>query len=276
MFSIQVNDLCDRKIDEAVGKKRWIYHLPINAGIALSIALVTMGLAIILLINSSIQVISAYTATILLALFYSLPPVRFKNRGLLGLACYALSAAIIYVLVPWTWFNSDFPALAFLFPVVFLDKWVQLHFHQVIDYHADLKTGVNTYAARVGVARAYRTLKHAAMLASLSIISLLLFVIFLARIEIILRLVILSLTAIVLIASVVYRWILSKQDSNGSDLIKKLPWYYLVLTYLVFCVLPPAVLIFLALAEPRIWILAVLSAFSFLALTLQSVRYKYT
>ena len=103
MFSIQINDLSDRKEDGAAGKKRWILTLPRSMGVFLSILVIAAGIIVIILASGSILVISSYAATILLALAYSLRPLRFKERGISGIIVYAAAATVIYVIVPWTW-----------------------------------------------------------------------------------------------------------------------------------------------------------------------------
>lgn len=276
MFSIQINDLCDQSKDEAMGKQRWIFHLPIHTGITISIALIAAGYIIVILKNGSMQVILAYTATILLGMFYSLPPIRFKERGAWGPMAYALSATIIYVVVPWAWFNGGLVVLVLLCLAVFSDKWVQLHFHQVVDYQSDMQTGVQTYAVKAGIKRARKTLEYATSLASIFIFSLVIYLIVIFKHDAAMQLITLILAASVLAASAIYKNVTTKNAANETALVKELPWFYLGLAYLVFCVLPPVLFIFLALKEPLMWILVVLSTFSFLGLTLQSIRYKYT
>lgn len=276
MFSIQINDICDKKEDDAAGKMRWIGYLPKYMGIIISILLIVTGLTTVILASGSIKVILSYTATILLGLFYSLRPVRFKERGIWGLFVYALAATIIYVLVPWTWFDSSLILLIFLFSTVMSDKWVQLNFHQIVDYHADLKNGTQTYAVRVGLKRTRSILRLASLFASFSMLSVLVYATFFVIEEKMLQIIILVMSTAIVAASGIYVRILNKKTKSSSDLIKELPWLYLGLTYLLFCVIPPVGFIFLALKEPLMWIIVVLSALSLLGISLHSIRYKYS
>jgi 4-hydroxybenzoate polyprenyltransferase len=276
MFSIQINDICDKKEDDAAGKMRWIGYLPKYMGIIISILLIVTGLSTVILASGSIKVILSYTATILLGLFYSLRPVRFKERGIWGLFVYALAAAIIYVLVPWTWFDSSLILLIFLFSTVMSDKWVQLNFHQIVDYHADLKNGTQTYAVRVGLKRTRSILRLASLFASFSMLSVLVYATFFVIEEKMLQIIILVMSTATVAASGIHVKILNKKTKSSSDLVKELPWIYLGLTYLLFCVIPPVGFIFLALKEPLMWIIVVLSALSLLGISLHSIRYKYS
>lgn len=275
MFSIQINDICDKKEDVAAGKTRWIGYLPKYMGIAISILLVVAGLTTLILASGSMKVVLSYTATLLLGLLYSLRPVRFKERGIWGLFVYALAATIIYVLVPWTWFDSSPILLIFLFVTVMSDKWVQLNFHQVVDYNADLKNGTQTFAVRVGLKRTRSILRLASLFASFSILSVLAYAAFFVIEEKILQIIILVVSTTTIAASGIYVRIINKTTKNSSDLVKELPWIYLGLAYLIFCVLPPVGFIFLALKEPLMWITAVLSTSSLLGISLHSISYKY-
>lgn len=276
MFSIQVNDICDKKEDDAVGKTRWIGYLPDYMGIIITTLLAMIGLATVIVANGSIKVVLSYSATILLGLFYSLRPVRFKERGIWGLFVYALSATIIYVLVPWTWFESRLIVLILLFSTVMSDKWVQLNFHQIIDYKADLDSGTQTFAVRMGMIRTRSVLRLALVFASFSMLSLLFYATFFVMQEIVHKIIILVISTAIVAASGIYVRIEKKKTRTPSDLIKELSWIYLGFTYLLFNVLPPVGFIYLALKEPFMWILAVISSMTSLGISLHSVRYKYS
>jgi hypothetical protein len=276
MFSIQVNDLCDRREDKAVGKERWISHLPLPLGVFISTALAAAGFTIIIFASGSIPVALSYTASILFGLFYSLPPGRFKERGIWGLIVYALAATTIYVLVPWVWFESSLVVLGLLFLTVFLDKWVQVHFHQVVDYQADLKNRTQTYAVKVGLARTRKTLRMASLFASFSMGCLLVYIIFFVMPSTFQKIAILGFGTAIIAGSGLYVRTAKKKAARTSDLARELSWMYLGLTYFVFGVFPPVGFLLLAFKEPLLGIPAALSALSLLGLSWHSIRYKYT
>jgi len=87
-FSIQVNDLSDRKEDQEAGKKRWVGFLSKPAGVLVAALFLTAGLAVVFLRAGYLPTILAYSATVLLAVAYSSRPLRFKERGILGLLAY--------------------------------------------------------------------------------------------------------------------------------------------------------------------------------------------
>jgi len=275
-FSILSNDLCDMREDQAAGKKRWIGFLPGPVGLMITTSLLAAGLTTVLLMGGSHRATVAYVGTILLGLFYSLRPLRFKERGIWGLLVYALSATIVFVLVPWTWFPSGPVLLIALLAAVMSDKWVQIHFHQVVDYPADLGRALRTYAVRAGLDRARSALRHASLAASIILLGMLVVVLFLVSHAASQLLAVLTITAAVLVISRAYAARTNKGDSStASILTRELPWFYLGLTYLLFCVFPPVLFLFSALREPRLLVPMTLSLLSLLGISKQSSRYRY-
>jgi 1,4-dihydroxy-2-naphthoate octaprenyltransferase len=275
MFSIQVNDLCDRREDRAAGKRRWIALLPESLGILVCILTILIGSLTVVVASRSLPAISAYAATILLALFYSARPVRFKQRGILGPIVYAASATIVFVLVPWTWLSSNTLLLAFLCIAVGSDKWIQLHFHQVLDFQADRRSGTRTFAVRIGLENARLALRAAAFLASLSLLSLLAYTLNVLEPDATLQILVVLTSVAVVASCAAYVRVGKRRPHGATALVSELPWIYLALTYLLFCALPPLGFLLLAFDEPLIWPLVVLSGLSSVGLSLQSLRYEY-
>ena len=273
-FSIQINDLSDREEDKAAGKRRWTGRLSYPFSLAVPMAFIALGLATAVFAGRSQAAILAYIVSTLLGLFYSSRPVRFKERGIWGLIVYALSATIIFVVVPWAWFDSSLFMLFILFAVVFSDKWVQIHFHQVVDYQNDRECGTRTFVLQIGLKRARSTLRGAAFLASFCTAGLLFHQLFLSKRTVLQQVVLLLCSAAVVAASGVYVRIIKRKPAASSALVKELPWIYLGLTYLVFYALPPLGFILLALKEPLMWIMVVLSALSLAGISRQSIRYQ--
>lgn len=212
-FSLQMNDLSDREEDKAAGKQRWTEHLSYPFSLALAIAFIAVGLGTAAFAGRSHAATLAYMASTLLGLLYSLRPVRFKERGIWGLIVYALSATIIFVVVPWAWFDSSLFMLFILFCVVFSDKWIQIHFHQIVDYENDRECGTKTFVVQNGLKRAQSTLQVAAFLASFFMASLLFYLLFLSKLATIQQIVLLACTAGILAASGIYAQIIKRTSA---------------------------------------------------------------
>jgi 4-hydroxybenzoate polyprenyltransferase len=93
----------------------------------------------------------------LLATFYSAPPIRLKEKGILG----PISSALVQRPLPFLLFSllvPQEPALTlFLFGWLTFVGLVIMFAHQVLDYENDRKTNVKTWALEVGFSSAKKT-----------------------------------------------------------------------------------------------------------------------
>ncbi|MFO8006872.1 MAG: hypothetical protein R6V05_03960, partial [Candidatus Brocadiia bacterium] len=113
-FSILANDLADRPVDAAAGKRRLLGQLPAGVGRAVVASLAVAGVLIMLWGGTTGGALAAYSAALLLAFLYSVKPFRLKARGWAGLLTYSLSCAVAYVAVPWAWLGAGWSVLAVL------------------------------------------------------------------------------------------------------------------------------------------------------------------
>ncbi len=269
---ILANDLTDREADRSVGKQRWISRLPAGAGVLAVTIVVGLGVLSLRLGGGGRLALGSYLAATALGVLYSLRPVRLKVRGLLGPLAYSSAVTLAFVAVPWAWLEAGWPALAVVALAVLLDKWVNLHFHQVIDCEADRSSGMRTYAALAGPDRARRSLKWAAALASLSMLGVLAFVTLSVPT---LRHPIAGTGAVVALAVAKYAGLVRRRPDRASALLRELPPTYLGLTYAVLRILPLVLLARLAVEEATMW-----SVFGIVALLLAMeswhvFRYRY-
>ena len=267
---ILANDLADRIEDLAAGKDRWILRLSPAGGLAVVAALLALGVSIFLAAHAA-GALAAYAAAVVLGLLYSLRPVRFKERGLMGLVVYSGSCALAYAVVPWEWLGAGWAGGGVVLAAVFLDRWVNLHFHQVIDYDADSKGARETYVVRVGLDRARLTLQWAAGLASVALVAVLM--VLAARLQTAALPVMGIGVASALAAGLHAR--AGRASGQGSSLVLEVPWHYLGLTFALFRLLPPVLLARLALAEPTLWIPAGAAALTSLLESRLVLKYRY-
>lgn len=266
------NDLADRTADRATGKSHWIQSLHPFLGPWVAALPITVGIAVLAVFGAPFRTILMYLSALMLGLAYSIRPVRFKERGFIGLTEYGLNMCIAYVAVPATWVGSGwgFPVL---FAVAsFLYAWVKLHFHQVVDYERDLSSNIRTYAVRVGLDRARRTLRRAADLATVSLLAMTGYLVF------VLPLVekgIVTLSMCAALPAGGYAWLKQRRKEAVPELPRELPFSYLGLLYGFWWVLPPLLLIRLAFAEHSLAIPAGISLLSTIAGSLHFARYRY-
>jgi len=249
LSAIIANDVADRTID-GVDRSRWVNRLPPAARIVLVVGLTLSAWTFPALAKAGPAAVWALIAASALGLAYSLRPFRLKERGLAGIFAYSLSCALAYALVPWAWLGAPGANLLFIAPAVFLDKWTNLHFHQVADLESDRRAATGTYAVRAGRDAARRALRYMAGLAGLAAAASGLHS--LASLD---RgwqaLALGAVGAVSLAAGLSAR---RRRGSPGaSPLIRELPPAYLALTYGVFRVYPLVLLARLARAGGIAW-----------------------
>jgi 4-hydroxybenzoate polyprenyltransferase len=265
------NDLADRADDRATGKTRWGHTLSSGAGAAFVAALTALGVGLLAWARVPAGAMIAYLGAVALVLGYSVPPLRCKERGALGLLVFSLSCVLLYVVTPWAWVGSGILPLAALSAAVFLDKWVNLHFHQVVDHAADRSREKHTYAVRAGPDRARRTLRWAANLASGSMAALLAVLVVSVPA---LAIPVLAVAGAALAGAWFHAW-QARRSGAPSWLARELPWHYLGLAYAAFRIVPLLLLFPLAVREPALGWLFGLFGVLFVLESVYAFRYKY-
>jgi 4-hydroxybenzoate polyprenyltransferase len=247
---ILANDLADRAEDLAAGKRRWIARLPLPAAGFVVLALFSAGLAAVLASGAPVGAGIAYSAASTLGLLYSVRPFRFKRRGAWGILFYSLAGAAAYAVVPWAWMGASVGMLAALAPAVFLDKWVNVHFHQIIDHESDLRLGTRTYAVRAGAERARRALTLASGIAAVWFAGVIVYIS--TALPSPWKLVIPSTAVLVVLGSAYYAGTPKRMRQEGTPLVQKLSFYYLGTSYALFRAIPLILMVRLAFRHPAL------------------------
>ena len=153
-FGYLINDYSDREADRAAGKQKMISSLPGSAIVVLLCLLGLAGMAIpVFLISDHVLAVGLTAIAYFFAAFYSMPPIRFKERGVWGLVVSAVAQRSLLSLIVFAIFDRyalDTWLLFLLFGLVGV-RWILVH--QLIDLQNDLETGVSTFASHVGRAR---------------------------------------------------------------------------------------------------------------------------
>jgi 4-hydroxybenzoate polyprenyltransferase len=251
LVCILANDLIDRSEDLAAGKRRWIGALPPFLAGAIVLALFGGGWGILATSHAPAGTRLAYLAACVLGLLYSLPPFRAKERGVWGIVFYGLAGTVGYAVLPWTWSGAGPGILAALATAVFLDKWVNIHFHQVIDLDGDAAHGTRTYAVRAGSGRSAGTLRLVSLAAAVWSAGVVVFVSI--ALDPTWRALVPLAAAMVLAGSAWYSSVSSRKGPEGSALVRELPVWYLGTSYALFRAVPLVLTFRLALALPELW-----------------------
>lgn len=151
-ISYVVNDYADLDIDKKAGKEKVIAHMPKWSIWCSIIAMAIAGnVPILLYADNKAVCVVLIILTYFLGLAYSIPGIRFKERGLWGLIECSFAQRCMPLLIIISLIKLDTHL------VVMLAGWVILSFvdglryiiiHQVNDLENDVATGVNTYVSK--------------------------------------------------------------------------------------------------------------------------------
>lgn len=149
-----INDVFDIEQDLAAGKKNTMVKLsPFMRFFLLGLCLL-IGFAVFLLLNPTPFLLSLYTANFLLPTLYSVPPIRWKERGILGVLADTAAAHMLPTLIIIYTFTQLVPAVGIdsWFLLVTMTLWAffvgfrGIINHQLLDLEDDQKIAVVTFA----------------------------------------------------------------------------------------------------------------------------------
>jgi 4-hydroxybenzoate polyprenyltransferase len=147
-FGYALNDYCDRGADLRAGKPTAIANLP--SGYAILLLIILLGLGWLWLPFKNFRSIGLAALAYFFLAFYSLPPLRFKERGVFGLVAAAAAQrslpAFLFFEAYQHW-HADTLLFGLLYFFIGL-RWIIGH--QIWDFENDLKSGVITYTTQVG------------------------------------------------------------------------------------------------------------------------------
>ena len=267
-LSILTNDIADYKDDHISGKMRWINRLSPVLRALIILLLLGIGLGTLLLCRSPISTTWIFSAAVVTGFFYSFKPLRLKEHRIWGLLTYSLACTLGYCVIPWTWLAANWTLLLLLAPAVFLDKWINLHFHQVVDYESDYKIGTKTYAVFVGPGYARKTLTWISGLNSLWLVVVFLYVALLVP----------AWRAVIILAVLAcgfYIFITRRSSRNETSLVRELSGIYLGLAYAILRILPLVLIVRLSLREPSMWAAVALTVVILMVESWFFLRYHY-
>ena len=150
-FGYYINDFSDRECDSRAGRKKLIAHLPgpIVIGSLCLLGLAGMAIPFTQIRDYPLAVWLAGVAYFF-AIFYSMPPIRFKERGAWGVVVSATaqrSLPMLFVFAVFDHFTLDTWLFFLLFCLIGI-RWILVH--QLIDLKNDLETGTRTFAVELG------------------------------------------------------------------------------------------------------------------------------
>lgn len=155
-----LNDYFDLEVDKEAGKKNTFEEIDKRA--AYSLLAVATGSLLILGAYLSIQFSNllfflVLILSIALNFFYSIPPIRLKNRQILGIIIVPIIEVISPVLLLLLAFDYLYRWDSLI--ILVYSTLLGLRFiiqHQIEDYDTDYKSGIKTYVVEAGLERSKR------------------------------------------------------------------------------------------------------------------------
>lgn len=148
-----INDITDERDDRRAGKSNTMAGKSWSFKAAWLLACVLAGVLAAWLLSPNPAALFLYLANWLVFTLYSVPPVRLKNRGSLGVFADACGGQLLPAL--WIALLVDPNASAFFMAA--LAVWAfafglrGILFHQAGDFENDCESGVRTLAVRLGL-----------------------------------------------------------------------------------------------------------------------------
>jgi 4-hydroxybenzoate polyprenyltransferase len=149
-----VNDLTDRADDAAAGKRNRTIGKPAFVIAAWLLLTIGMGVVFAWIWRRDLPLVGCYLAAWLAFSLYSIPPFRFKTRGLLGVFCDACGAHLfptaVAAILPFRAAGRPLqaPWLAAVCVWAFAYGVRGILWHQLTDRENDRSAGVRTFAQR--------------------------------------------------------------------------------------------------------------------------------
>lgn len=150
-ISYVANDFSDMEIDKKAGKEKIIAHMPRWGIWCTFILMAAVGNVPVLLFADDKRICAVMIiTTYLLGLAYSIPGIRFKERGLWGLIECSFAQRCMPLLMIFALIKLEGPLATLLAGwsiLSFIDGLRYIIIHQVNDLENDVATGVHTYVA---------------------------------------------------------------------------------------------------------------------------------
>lgn len=159
-YGYLINDLADKDLDALHGKTNTFQNDSKGK------AALIVGLFLVLSVASGVRFaerglfLFLWAVWFFLATFYSLKPIRLKERGKIGLAFVVLAQRGIPALMALAAFGHQEAVVVLFFTTYILFRGLSSDInHQLEDYGEDSKTDTETYAVKSGFTRSQKMLR---------------------------------------------------------------------------------------------------------------------
>lgn len=152
-YGVLINDYCDMPTDAKAGKRVEMRQVPKSILKGLIIVFFLASFLLVFIPTRNLYLILLLGFAYFLATFYSAYPLRFKDRGALGVVIDVLIEKTLLILLIFAFFGYFFIDTILILLLFSLMQLKVILDHQVFDYRADLNSGVKTLAVKSGLER---------------------------------------------------------------------------------------------------------------------------
>lgn len=151
-YGYLINDYADIELDARQGKANTFKDDPVwKAGIIVVLFLILSIFAGTRFIEKP-MFIAIWISWLIIATFYSLKPLRLKDRGATGLLFVVIAQRVLPTLLIFSAFNHfDWVDVSYFTLYIFSRGLSSDVNHQLDDYHRDITTGTGTFAIQAGI-----------------------------------------------------------------------------------------------------------------------------
>lgn len=159
-YGYLINDLADKELDRKHGKENTFADDSKSKAAVIVVSAFLISVLLGLRFCDNYYFIGVWIVWLAISTFYSLPPLRLKERGKTGLIFVILAQRVFPILLVFAAFE-----FAFIWEIVLISMYILLRGassdinHQLEDYENDLKTGTKTSAVELGKERLERILR---------------------------------------------------------------------------------------------------------------------
>lgn len=148
-YTFIVNDFGDKNIDITIGKNKPIHRYS-KQRVALILSVFAGSSLCLPLIFGNLLVKATSIVALTLLTFYSVKPIRFKERGILGIIVADGAQRSLLFLIFALFISAKLLPTIFFFCWLFIIGFQDELGHQLRDIKNDEKAGVSTWARKIG------------------------------------------------------------------------------------------------------------------------------
>jgi 4-hydroxybenzoate polyprenyltransferase len=159
-YGYLVNDLSDREIDRLHGKTNTFQNDSLGKAALIVALFFSLSIVFAIPFLEKDLFLALWACWFFITTFYSLKPIRFKERGKIGLAFAVFGQRVLPALIVFSAFGRWDLTTILVFTVYILFRGLSSDLnHQYQDFYNDTSTGTTTFVVRTGITKSRKLLR---------------------------------------------------------------------------------------------------------------------